>query len=132
MGRELTERDRGSSELVAVINETMARTYFPNVSPLGRTFAVQDDDINLTEWQNLEVVGVVKDAKYNHLDEKRAPAAFYPHAQHSARILDNFSYATQGIWLPSRVKSEAPSGRLTLICHWTPLPHCRGQLTIPW
>jgi predicted permease len=86
LGRALTSRDNEASRKVAVINETMAQTHFPGVSPLGRTFGVGDDP----EWQNLEVVGVVKDAKYMELEEKQMPAAFFPHLQHRQKFLSSF------------------------------------------
>jgi predicted permease len=84
LGRSLDERDNKAGRTVAVINETLARTYFPGGSPLGRTFRIGDDPDkeNNPEWLEIEVVGVVKDAKYVDLNEKRMPAAFYPHAQH--------------------------------------------------
>ncbi len=86
LGRGLLPQDSGASKRVAVINETMARAYFAGESPLGRTFNVADEgpgeDPHQTDWQNIEVVGVVKDAKYMSLDERLSPAAFYPHAQH--------------------------------------------------
>ena len=37
LGRGLSRRDSGASRRVAVINQTMARAYFPGLSPLGRT-----------------------------------------------------------------------------------------------
>jgi predicted permease len=77
-GRPLSPRDNDASPKVAVINETMARTFFPGTSPLGRTINVGND----AEWQNLEVVGVVKDTKYMKLEEDQMPAAFFPHQQH--------------------------------------------------
>ena len=78
LGRALEPRDDSSSPKVAVINETMARIYFPGVSPLGRTFSIGKD----AAWQNIEVVGVAKDGKYMRLREEPTGAAFYPHAQH--------------------------------------------------
>jgi predicted permease len=78
MGRGLTAGDTAVSPKVAMINQAMARAYFPGGSPLGRTFGIGKE----SEWQNIQVVGVVKDAKYMNLDEKSMPAAFYPHAQH--------------------------------------------------
>ncbi len=90
LGRALSARDDLASRKIAVINETMARTYFPGVSPLGRTFGVDYDmSRDPAEWKNIEVVGVVKDAKYMDLEEKQMPAAFYPHAQHMDRFLFN-------------------------------------------
>jgi predicted permease len=86
LGRAMSVRDNGASRKVAVINETMARTYFAGGSPLGRTFGVGED----AGWQNVEVVGVVKDAKYVSLEEKQMPAAFFPHLQHREEFLRNF------------------------------------------
>ncbi len=85
LGRSLTPQDTATSAKVAVINETMARTYFGGQNPIGRTFSVGDKnklEKQTPEWLNLEVVGVVKDAKYQGLDEDQIAAAFYPHSQH--------------------------------------------------
>jgi predicted permease len=82
LGRSLSSRDDEASQRVAVINETMARTYFPGISPLGRTFSTGDEP----EWQDIAVVGVVRDAKYMELQEKQQAAAFYPHAQHHTMV----------------------------------------------
>ena len=49
-GRVLTERDRASSEPVAVVNETMARTLWPGQNPLGQT---------VTNYGGRRVLGVV-------------------------------------------------------------------------
>jgi len=92
LGRGLLPQDSSTSKRVAVINETFARDYFAGESPLGRTFTIADDsggDSQQAEWQNIEVVGVVKDAKYEGLEEKQTPAAFYPHSQHPG-FLYNF------------------------------------------
>src|SRR5207237_6188081 len=55
------------SPKVAVINETMARLYFPGGSPIGRRFGIESDPAHAADF---EVIGVVKDAKYESLDER--------------------------------------------------------------
>lgn len=92
LGRMLQTRDNAASQKVAVINETMARTYFPGISPIGRTFSIGDSP----SWQNIQVVGVVKDAKYTSLQEEPMPAAFYPHAQHYGQVLYIFAVRYSG------------------------------------
>jgi predicted permease len=79
-GRGLTRDDTATSPKVAVISETMARDFFAGVSPVGRHFSVGAD----SPWQNIEVVGVVNDAKYITVTEKTEPAAFYPETQHDS------------------------------------------------
>jgi predicted permease len=93
LGRELGPEDTATSRKVAIINETMARAYFGGMSPLGRTFGVGGGpgaQGAIGQWQDIQVVGVVKDAKYMTLDEKQMPAAFYPHSQHPDMFLYNF------------------------------------------
>jgi predicted permease len=77
LGRSFNERDTANSQKVAVINESLARAYFPGISPIGRTFSVSGEPkVEFT------IVGVARDAKHVSLQEKPRPAAFYPHAQH--------------------------------------------------
>ena len=40
LGREFTERDRASSELVVVVNETLARTLWPGQNPVGQMITI--------------------------------------------------------------------------------------------
>jgi predicted permease len=90
-GRIFDSHDTLAGQRVAVINQAMARTYFPGVSPLGKTFSVGPEP----EWRDIEVVGVVRDAKYMSLTERGRPAAFYPHAQHGM-FLYNFMVRYSG------------------------------------
>jgi predicted permease len=110
LGRSLRTEDTGTSRRVAVINETMARTYFGGESPLGRTFSVGVDSDAISqnsEWRDIEVVGVVKDAKYMNLDEKAMSAAFFPHSQHP-RFLYSFivRYSGDSSSLASAIKKS--------------------------
>ncbi|MBV9498762.1 MAG: ABC transporter permease [Acidobacteriaceae bacterium] len=85
LGRALSTRDTEASPKVAVINERMAHTYFAGGSPIGRAFAIG----NSAEWQDIEVVGVMKDAKYMELEEEQMPAAFFPYSQHRSSFIHN-------------------------------------------
>ena len=63
---------------MAVINESMARLFFPNGSAVGHRFAVGETPDHPGE---IEVIGVVKDAKYMALDEGSLLAAYFPCTQ---------------------------------------------------
>jgi predicted permease len=77
LGRALGPQDTEKSPKVAVINETMARLFFPNGSPIGRRFGVGQPERS----GDIEIVGVAKDAKYESLREKPQAAAYYPYTQ---------------------------------------------------
>jgi predicted permease len=74
-GRDFSARDQAGSS-VAIINETAARDCFGNENPIGRHITLSH--ITLTKGERTyEVVGVVRDAKYNDL-EQAAPPTIYP------------------------------------------------------
>ena len=77
LGRPFGPGDTDKSPRVAIINETMARMFFGGESPIGLRFGLSPEKSN-----EYEVVGVVKDAKYESLRETPTPMAFYPDAQH--------------------------------------------------
>jgi len=85
-GRGFGAHDIQSAPKVAVINETMAQTYFPGVSAVGRRFGFGDDPAHSG---NIEIIGVVKNAKYVALEEKPQPVAYFVYTQHP-QYLPNF------------------------------------------
>jgi putative ABC transport system permease protein len=76
-GRAFTEQDRAGSQPVIIVNETLARKYWPNTDPIGKRMRYTGP---LQENPWMQVVGVVQDVKH----EMNLPvtADFYtPHAQ---------------------------------------------------
>ncbi|HEY5087297.1 MAG TPA: ABC transporter permease [Gemmatimonadaceae bacterium] len=74
-GRFFTEHDGPSTAHVVVINETMARTYWPNKEPLGRRIMFGSRD-------TATIVGVVRDIKYHELREDPQPLVYRALSQH--------------------------------------------------
>jgi predicted permease len=77
-GRTFNAQDTQNSPQVAVISESMARRFFPNASAVGHRFAVGETPDHPGE---IEVIGVVKDAKHMALDEGSLLAAYFPCTQ---------------------------------------------------
>ena len=79
-GRGLSERDAAGGPPVTVINETMARKYFPKEEPIGKRILVQQIIPGKTQlgpevaW---EVVGVVADERVSSLDDKTDNPGIY-------------------------------------------------------
>ncbi len=72
-GRLLSDRDVKGSPPVTVINETMARKYFPKRDPIGKRILIQEIVPGKTQLGNeipWEVVGIVADEKVGSLDDK--------------------------------------------------------------
>ena len=67
-GRGFTERDTASAPGVAIVNETFARTFFPNQNPLGKRIST---NVNGQPW--LEIVGVTRDHRLHDLTEAPFP-----------------------------------------------------------
>jgi len=76
-GRNFTERDNATAPAVMVINQTMARQFWPNENPLGKHVTMKDWGAPLTG----EIVGVVGDVKSNGLDEAGGPMIYWPYYQ---------------------------------------------------
>jgi predicted permease len=75
-GRGFAAEDGENAPKVVVINETAARKYFPNEDPIGRRFGTSVETSN-----QLEIVGVVHDAKYNSLRDAVPPTMYVDYRQ---------------------------------------------------
>jgi predicted permease len=76
MGRGFDGRDNETAAKVVVINEAAARKYFPDQNPVGQRFGSSIETTN-----QLEVVGVLKDAKYNSVRDPAPPTMYVPYHQ---------------------------------------------------
>jgi predicted permease len=73
-GRLFTEADDPSRPGVALINQTLARKYFPGQDPIGQSIA-NDEGGRPSVWQ---IVGVVDDVREGSLDADIAPTEYFP------------------------------------------------------
>jgi putative ABC transport system permease protein len=77
-GREFDERDREGAPPVVIINETMARRYWPNEDPIGARINLGQ---GLDQGNKPEIVGVVNDVKSFGLEEQTHLEIYRPFAQ---------------------------------------------------
>jgi predicted permease len=75
-GRALTDRDTATSPKVVVINEAAVRKYFPSENPLGHHFGSSPETAG-----DLEIVGILRDAKYNSVRDEAPPTMYVPFRQ---------------------------------------------------
>jgi putative ABC transport system permease protein len=74
-GRQFTEADREGAPYVAIVNDTMARRYWPNASPIGKRVRIGGTE----QWR--EVVGVVRDVRHWGLERPVNPELYLPMPQ---------------------------------------------------
>jgi predicted permease len=107
-GRAFTSGDRFPEDVltndslprppgVAIINEAMARRYWPDTDPLGTTIFLFDDKA-FAAYRT--VVGVVGDVRAESIDSAAAPTVFLPYAQNPGQSLSLV------------LRSDLPPGRL--------------------
>jgi predicted permease len=73
-GRAIGDQDTPASPHVAVINETIARKFFPGEDPIGQHFGIGSE----RHSGDYEIVGIVEDAKYQDARKPAYPTAFLP------------------------------------------------------
>ena len=76
-GREFTGEDNARAPRVMLINETMARKFWPNANPIGQHATMLDWGPPLEG----EIIGVVGDVKTNGLDAVTGPMIYWPNYQ---------------------------------------------------
>jgi putative ABC transport system permease protein len=84
-GRLFSDLDKENAPQVAVINETMAQTYWPNQDPLGKHLKLGR---RATSWAT--VVGIVADARAESLEDARVPVIYTNLYQRGAHHLAIF------------------------------------------
>jgi putative ABC transport system permease protein len=77
-GRGFAASDRDGATMVAVVNETFARTAWPGRSAVGQRFMQRVFD---GKERPIEIVGIAADAKYRYISEDPTPFVFVPLAQ---------------------------------------------------
>lgn len=103
-GREITEADTADAPRVVIINETLAKQFFPRENPLGKRIKQSVGSGN----PFMEVVGVVGDVKYSGLNAPTTPALYEPYSQNpfspaylvvrGANPLNLVSAIRSGVW----------------------------------
>ena len=83
-GRFFTNRDTATSQAVVIINQVLARQFWPQGSPIGQKLSALRGGfgpLGRILLANPEVVGVVADVRYTGLAADPAPAIYFPMRQ---------------------------------------------------
>jgi len=81
LGRMIGPEDMPAAPKVAVINETLARSYFADSNPIGRRIGGDEKASG-----DIEIVGVVGDARYADLRREVPPTIYFPYLQRTEQL----------------------------------------------
>src|SRR3989441_1287002 len=76
LGRNFAAQDDARAPRAAIVNQTFARKYFPNESPIGKRFSFDNH-----KPDQIEIVGMARDAKYTSQRDETPPTAYLPWTQ---------------------------------------------------
>jgi macrolide transport system ATP-binding/permease protein len=108
-GRTFTDADDEKAPSVAMVNQTMAKKFWPDQNPLGKRFSTKK-----ASGPFIEIVGVVQDGKYKGVVEDPQPHFYLPLSQsymplrtiHTRSSVPPETLSTQ---IQSQVRALAPS-----------------------
>jgi macrolide transport system ATP-binding/permease protein len=75
-GRAFTDADTGTTEPVAIVNQTFAERFWPHQNPIGRRFSYRSET-----GPFVSVVGVTRNGKYNEILEPATMYFYVPQTQ---------------------------------------------------
>jgi predicted permease len=110
-GREIGLQDTAASAKVAVVNESFVKHFFPDQNPIGRRFDFGDGPQAKGE---IEIVGVIGDAKYREVKEKAKQTVYRPmlQIQDESAYLCNLEIRTVGDPLSIATEVRAAIGQI--------------------
>jgi putative ABC transport system permease protein len=104
-GREFNDRDTGSSPFVVIVNQTMAKRFWPDESPIGKRLRldyVPDEPVR-------EVVGVATDIRMNRQQRQLTPTIYVPYLQQTPRWMGAGFGARAGMFFILRTQPKPMS-----------------------
>lgn len=80
-GRDVSDTDVAGRPVVALVNEAFAKRFLSGRNPVGRTFVIEQFGARRTDTE-VQIIGLVANAKYRSLREAAEPTSYVPMAQH--------------------------------------------------
>lgn len=100
-GREFTTGDALNTQKVAIVNEAFAKKFNLGRDAVGKWIGVDgDDDLDV------QIVGLVQDAKYNHVKEPVPPLFFTPYRQDES--LGTLTFYVRTVSDPRQILRSVP------------------------
>lgn len=99
-GREFDEQDGRTSTPVVIVNEGLARSFWPGDDPIGKGFRLPDASRMVAGNSIARVVGVVRDVKYRDLRSDAGPMIYRP-------VLQTYSLDAMTLHVRATIEPDA-------------------------
>ncbi|MGH9753594.1 MAG: ABC transporter permease, partial [Blastocatellia bacterium] len=102
-GRDFTAQNKADAPGVAIVNEAMARRFWPERNPVGQRFEVGEKQRRI-----VEIIGVARNSKHRTLDEETRPVMYIPLSQqYEAQMILNLRSAVEPLGQVAAVRRVA-------------------------
>jgi len=101
-GRDFDSRDTLDRPAVLIINETMARQFFPSQDAIGKRLTLQF----APNEPSREIVGIVADTAVGALQGNQEPAMYVPHLQQTPQFIGRWVYLRNGMYFVVRASGN--------------------------
>jgi predicted permease len=114
-GRKFADTDREKAPLVAVVNQTMSKKFWPNEDALGRRFSLKGP-----QGPFIAIVGIVQDGKYQDVTEDPQPYFYVPFEQsymsiRTIHVRTSVPPETLALQIESQIHELAPDVPVTQV-----------------
>lgn len=104
-GRDFTVRDTAAAPPVIIINQTLARRFFPNEDPIGKQLTLDF----VPNEKPRQVIAVVGDTTLDRFQPKQSPVVYVPYTQQTPRWMGPYWSDRAGMYFVLRTSGEPMS-----------------------
>ena len=106
-GRSFNAQDTSASPTVAVVNQALARRFFPRQNPIGQIFEAESDDAN----GPIQIIGIAADTRYADLRTETPPLFYLPyqHQPNASHMIVEVHTAAEPASVLSQVRASMES-----------------------
>jgi putative ABC transport system permease protein len=104
-GRDFNPQDTGAAPLAIIINQTLARRFFPNEDPIGKHLTLDF----VPDEKPRQIIAVVGDTTLNRLQPKQSPLVYVPYTQQTPRWMGPNWYDRSGMYFLLRTAADPMS-----------------------
>ena len=101
-GRDFSPQDTAAAPLVIIVNQTLARRFFPTEDPIGKRLTLDF----VPDEKPRQIIAVTADVTLNRLQDKQTPLVYVPYTQQTPRWVGPYWYDRSGMYFLLRTSGD--------------------------